>query len=269
MLKKIKSAFSLWNIVRGADTSSLVRLAALPVSLAVIGEQASFEQLCSRLGSAADAVRIHHGQPIEDREGQIILDAVKLIDLSSADFNRALSAIVIRHAERRIALAAKFPAFRVPVANMLSHERAVENARTAAISALPGVIPLTDWLLPAAAAGDIYVLTNNQILLLLEVATCYGRSPDAKARIKELLPVIGSAFGWRAVARELLGVVPGGVGGAGKAVVAYAGTYSIGRAASYYYSGGTAAVTKEKLRSIYRAALADGIVRAKEFLARK
>jgi len=238
MLKNIKGAFSLWNLVRGTATRELQRAAALPVSLLIIADESLYNELTDRLGGANHCTRIDRGATFpEGVEGQIIIDGDRLHITTDSDFDAALSKIAVRHADRRIALAAAVPAFRKPVVNLLSQERAYENAKFAAISALPGVIPLTDWLLPATAVGDLYVLTKNQILLLLEVAACYGKPPDIKARLQELLPVVGSAFGWRAVARELIGLVPGGVGVVVKAGVAYVGTYSVGKGASLYYSG--------------------------------
>ena len=87
-----------------------------------------------------------------------------------------------------------------------------DNAKLAVLSALPGVIPFTDVLLPATALGDMVLLTRNQVFLLLRIAAAYGQEVDLRARVRELLPVVGSAFGWRALARELLGLVPGGIG---------------------------------------------------------
>ncbi|MEO7720248.1 MAG: hypothetical protein ABIY70_28995, partial [Capsulimonas sp.] len=75
---------------------------------------------------------------------------------------------------------------------------------------------------------------------------------------RELLPVFGSAFGWRAVARELVGLVPGGVGVVVKGAIAYAGTYTVGKTASIYFSTGqklTAARMKQLYQDAYRSAL--------------
>jgi len=56
-------------------------------------------------------------------------------------------------------------------------------------------------------------------------------------RISELLPVIGSAFGWRAISRELVGFIPA-IGPGVKGSIAYAGTVATGEAARWYYQTG-------------------------------
>jgi uncharacterized protein (DUF697 family) len=256
--------------VRGTSSSEIRKQASLPVSLLIVGDQSQFELLVNRLGSPNNAVKIDPGMPVPDDEaGRVLLDSARMLAFGDKDFEEALGKIAIRHADRRIVLAATVPAFRNTVVNQLAHERAYENAKFAAISAIPGILPLTDWLLPATSAGDLFVLTKNQIMLLLEVAACYGRPPDASARIKELLPVVGSAFGWRAVARELIGLVPGGIGVAVKAAVAYAGTYSVGRAAAFYYAGGGRRMSETQLSTVYKTALADAFKKGVDLVARK
>jgi uncharacterized protein (DUF697 family) len=265
MWEKIKGAFDLWNVGRSISSAALRREAALPVNLFVIGDLASFDQLTGRLGSLNAPTRIDAIENVPKLEGTIILNAAHLANLSDKEFDSALAKIATRHAERRIALAAAVPAFRLIVASQLSHDRAFENSRYAALSALPGVIPLTDWLLPASSAADLWVLTKNQITLLLEVAACFGKPPDVRARVKELLPVVGNAFGWRAIARELIGLVPGGVGIVVKAAIAYAGTYSVGKAAAYYYAGNTVGANRQS----YRVVISEAIERARTLLVRK
>jgi uncharacterized protein (DUF697 family) len=268
MWKNIKSAFSVWDVLRNTSSSTLLRQSQMPVSLAIIASENTFERLLIRLGSPDRAIRLDSEQQIPEADGQILLDGEKLFAMNDSDFELSLARIALRHADRRIALAIAVPAFRRSVADQVSHEWALKNAKTAALSALPGVIPLTDWLSPVTSAGDLYILTKNQILLLLEVAACYGRPFDPKARIKELLPVVGGAFGWRAIARELIGLVPGGVGVAVKAGVAYAGTFTVGRAAAYYYSGGGQKMSDKQLGQVYRGAFTNALNRAKSLLTR-
>jgi uncharacterized protein (DUF697 family) len=241
----------------------------LPLSLVIIGDESQFDSLLTRLNTKLSALRIDSGAQMPDVDGQVVFDASRLLSISDPEFIEALGKIAIRHADRRILLAARVHSFRSPVTNQLSHEWAFKNAKTAAISALPGGIPLTDWLMPATSVGDLYILTKNQIILLLEIAACYGRPPRLRATLKELLPVVGGAFGWRAIARELIGLVPGGIGVAVKAAVAYAGTYSVGRAAAYYYAGDGKVMSKRRLETVYRRSLMDGFERARDFFSRK
>ena len=77
------------------------------------------------------------------------------------------------------------------------------------------------------------MLTLNQIRLLMRIADAYGFELD-RERIPEVLGVIGSGFGLRAVARSLLGVVPI-AGWAVKGGIAYGGTRALGEAARRYF----------------------------------
>ena len=85
--------------------------------------------------------------------------------------------------------------------------------------------------------------------------------------MRELLPVVGSAFGWRAAARELVGLVPGGIGLVVKGSIAYAGTYTIGKAAVIYYSTGQK-LTGPRLSQLYRDSLKESAARIRPLLKR-
>jgi uncharacterized protein (DUF697 family) len=80
---------------------------------------------------------------------------------------------------------------------------------------------------------DLPVLTLNQIRLVLRIADAYGFEVDSE-RLPEVLAVIGSAFGFRALARRTVGLVPI-VGWVLKGGVAYVGTRALGEAAVRYF----------------------------------
>ena len=117
------------------------------------------------------------------------------------------------------ALAARLPVLRRAVCDELIRSFAKKNAIIAAAVFIPGV--------------DMPVLTLNQARLVLRIALAYGQEID-KERAIELLGVVGFGFGLRAVARELLDLVPV-AGWALKGAVAYAGTKAIGEAAVRYF----------------------------------
>jgi uncharacterized protein (DUF697 family) len=116
-------------------------------------------------------------------------------------------------------LAARLPVLREAVCDELIASFAKKNAIVAAAVFVPGV--------------DLPVLTLNQIRLVVRLALAHGEEIDNKRAI-ELLGVVGAGFGWRAVARELLDVVPV-AGWAVKAAIAYTGTRAIGEAAVRYF----------------------------------
>jgi uncharacterized protein (DUF697 family) len=153
----------------------------------------------------------------------------------------------------RLALARHFPAFRDPVADRLIADVSRVNAEFSILSALPDSIPVLKPWFPAAAGADILMLTKNQALLILRLAAAYGLDIDLKRRAPELMPIIGGAFGWRTAARQLVGLVPGGVGAAVKGSIAFSGTWVTGKAAQHYFRHGERP-GREQVRRLYEEA---------------
>jgi uncharacterized protein (DUF697 family) len=116
-------------------------------------------------------------------------------------------------------LAARLPVLRRPVCEELIRRLSRQNA-------LVGVAVFV-------SGADLPVLTLNQIRLVLRIADAYGFEID-RDRLPEVLGVIGSGLGLRAVARRAIGAVPL-VGWAVKGAVAYAGTRALGEAAMRYF----------------------------------
>src|SRR5687768_1520562 len=84
----------------------------------------------------------------------------------------------------------------------------------------------------------------------MRLAAAHGRKPAYTKQVKEMLATVGGALGWRMVARELVGLVPAGIGAALKAGIAYSGTVAVGKAALYYYQTGKKA-TPEQIRESF------------------
>jgi uncharacterized protein (DUF697 family) len=122
--------------------------------------------------------------------------------------------------ENGTSLAARLPALRQAVCDNLIASFAKKNALIAAAIFVPGV--------------DLPVLTLNQIRLVLRIALAHGEQIDNR-RAVELVGVVGAGFGLRAVARELLDLVPV-AGWAVKGAVAYTGTKAVGEAAVRYFA---------------------------------
>lgn len=259
----VGSAVRIWNVVKGLSTADLARRIALPVSVTITGDPAVAQTLTARLmretpaapptdgGSVLRATRAVAGpNTMPARGDEIVFHAARII--TEEDLLAEIDRIAIKHRPLRIALAAAIPAFRPVVADQLSREYSLRNAKIAALSALPGIVPLTDWAMPITAVGDIFVLTRNQMALFLEIAACYGLPPDLQSRVREFAVVVGGAFFWRAAARQLVGMVPGGVGVAVKATIAYAGTYAVGKAGAAYISRGGHRIGPRELGTILR-----------------
>jgi len=276
----VGGALRFWNLFKTLSVQEITADAGRPFHLALIGTDDQAALLRTRLARESPIphdlgpegppdVRAFVGgyaTTADAPPGSLTLDA----DALTADEGAlagALTRLVAEHPDLRVALARNVPAFRPAAAASLIADACKENTRIALLSALPGVLPITAFLLPATALGDMVILTRNQGMLLLRIAAAYGKDVDLKARTRELLPVVGGAFGWRAAARELIGLVPGGVGLAVKGAVAYAGTYTVGKAAAVYYSTGKA-LPAPRLRQLYRDALADAGARLAPLLRR-
>lgn len=126
---------------------------------------------------------------------------------------------------------------RPTVAERLIREASRANGQFALVSSLPANLPFIGGLVGDMA--DMVVLTKNQALLVYKLAGLHGRDLEQRTALAlEIAPVVGGAFFWRSLARALLGLLPGVVGGLPKAVVAYAGTYAVGQIARSYYATG-------------------------------
>lgn len=121
--------------------------------------------------------------------------------------------------EHATSLAARLPVLRDAVVDRLIAQFSRQNGVIGVAVFVPG--------------ADMPILTLNQIRMLLRIADAYGFELD-RSRIPEVLGVIGAAFGWRAVARSLLGSVPV-AGWAFKGGVAFVGTRALGEAGRRYF----------------------------------
>jgi len=129
----------------------------------------------------------------------------------------ALSTVIAqRLGESAAPLAARMPVLRGAVGEQLVESFARKNGLVAAAVFIPGV--------------DYPILVRNQIRLVLRLEQAYGLDPDPRARLPEIAGTILAGLGFRAVAREVLDVVPV-AGWAVQGAVAYAGTRALGEAA--------------------------------------
>jgi hypothetical protein len=167
--------------------------------------------------------------------------------------------------ELSLALARQFPSFRKPVIDALIHTIAKENAMFTIATALPNVLP-TVLSLPWAItefASDTAFLTMNQIRMAFLIAAACGEDIGLDSQKAPVVSIIGSAFGWRALARELAGKIPLGEGLIPKGAIAYAGTFVVGKAIQRYHSGSS--LSHHEKETEYREALDHGRTVAQSF----
>jgi hypothetical protein len=158
-----------------------------------------------------------------------------------------------------LALARQYPAFRRPVVDRTIHTIARENALFAVATALPDVVPSLIELPWAFGefASDTAFLTGNQIRMAFLIAAACGRDAGFLNQKGAILSIAAGAFGWRALARELVGKIPLGGGLIPKGAIAYAGTYVVGKGLEHYYRGNPV-YTRAQRRVAYREALERG-----------
>lgn len=138
-------------------------------------------------------------------------------------------------------LATNFPGFRPLVSERLTWKVAKENTVFTVATALPNIVP-SILTLPWSAgefASDSAFLTLNQIRLSFLLAAAHGQEVGYDRQSLKIGSIIGAAVGWRALARQLVSKIPGGGGLFTKGLIAFAGTYAVGRALEHWYREGT------------------------------
>lgn len=155
-------------------------------------------------------------------------------------------------------LARNLAPFRKPVTSNIVHSVSKQNALFALATALPDIVPLLSLSWAAGEfASDTAVLTANQVRMAFLLAAASDRDIGYREQKAEIASLIGGAFGWRSLARELVGKIPLGGGLIPKAGIAYAGTWVVGKSIERYYRLGYG-LTRAERRAAYEQALARG-----------
>jgi uncharacterized protein (DUF697 family) len=165
---------------------------------------------------------------------------------------------------REVLLARRLPMLREPVSQKLIDDTCFINGAYSLATGLAEVNIVLDLPLNVT---DIVVLTKNQALMSYKIALAMGLPSDWRQTIPKLATVVGSAFLWRQVARQLIGLIPA-YGIVPKIAVSYAGTYAVGRAIYQWCANGEK-LKPEALKSLYNEALGRGREAARSLLARR
>ena len=175
------------------------------------------------------------------------------------DPRRTVRAILRKRPDMALPLARHFLPFREPASLQIVHRISRENAFFSLATALPDIMPSLlsiPWAV-GEFASDTAFITMNQIRMGFLLAAAADRDLGYREQKGEVASIIAGAFGWRALARELVGKIPMGGGLLPKAAVAYAGTYVEGISLERLYRLG-AGLTREERRSAYAEALDRG-----------
>jgi hypothetical protein len=189
----------------------------------------------------------HSGADINIYDEDVIAPAKGLI------FSPDRQHVLIEHALTKypdwgMPLARSFTPFRDPFIKKVIANTARENTLFSLATALPDVVPSLIELPWAVAefASDTAFLTMNQIRMSFQIAGASDREVGYMEQKSEIAAVIGSAFGWRALARQIVGKVPFGGGLIGKAAISYAGTKVMGLSLDKFYSIGYTYAREER-----------------------
>jgi uncharacterized protein (DUF697 family) len=156
------------------------------------------------------------GDDVDSVPHVLATDIVRVRAGEGFPVDRIARAIAGRLGEDAAPLAARVPVLRRAVADHLVARFSRRNGIVAAAVFIPGV--------------DMPLLTLNELRMLLRIEQAYGLDVDLRERVPEIVATFGAGFVLRALARELLDLVPT-AGWAVKGAVAYAGTRAMGEAA--------------------------------------
>jgi uncharacterized protein (DUF697 family) len=269
-----------WTRLKSISVKDVQKEACRPLCVAVVGEESKRQAVIQLLspanvnrrdvGSAAAMVTEYLSTAAEDgfpREGafDLIIDCGNGRSATSScgpvysidDFGgweHTIQRIVEDQHDLLLPLARCFPVFRPAATAEIIQQTAMTNAEFSLITGVVSAFPIFEVILPANALSDIVVLTKNQVMMVLRLAAANGLEINYKSRMKELVPILLNAFGWRSVAREIVGAVPA-VGFIFRAMISYAGTVAVGRAVQVYYQTGET-VTRSQAQRLYREAYA-------------
>ena len=171
---------------------------------------------------------------------------------------RMVTDILDSRPELSLALARTFLPFHKPVVDRIVFQVSKENAMFSIATALPDIAPgiSLPWAIPEALS-DTAVLSVNQVRMAFLLAAASNRSVGYSNQKTEIAGIIAGAFGWRALARELVGKIPLGGGIIPKAGIAFAATYAEGKSLERLYRVGYG-FTEGERKHAYQDALEQG-----------
>ncbi len=232
-------------------------------TLAVVGDTPEAERLAELLGAqrgtrgaevllTVTGARGGAGGVEVSFSGAAVEDAQEAIFLPDITEEAVLWKLASRLAgsldeEHLVSLGRGYPIFRRAVCWKIIHKNARQNG-------IIGTLPI-----PGA---DMPAITANQGRMVLSIAAAHGEEISLD-RARELLGVLAAGLGLRALARQILKLVPV-AGWAASGAIGYAGTLAMGQTAIRYFERGKKKPEPEELSEIRQWARKE----AKAFLTR-
>jgi uncharacterized protein (DUF697 family) len=224
-------------------------------TLAVTGDSPRAAEIAAQLGAqrgvkGAEVILAASGETLT-LSGKAVEEPGE-IPLTSTDERTPLEELVPRivralDEDYLVPLAKGYPLFRRAVCEELIRKNARQNA---VVGALP---------IPGA---DMPVMTANQARMVLNIAAAHDEELSLD-RARELLGVLAAGFGLRALARQVVKLIPLG-GWAAAAAIGYAGTVAMGRATMLYFERGKQQLEEGEISEIRQRAIEE----AKVFVSR-
>jgi uncharacterized protein (DUF697 family) len=272
MLKYIKQARAAFTML---DADEVTKRADRPVQIGLVadgsGAYAEMEEFLVPEGTPRPLWRSRMNQIHRANDPDVPSDVDIVIyepglscppqayTFHRGDTQHTITEILRDKPDFSLALARQFPVFRERVVEAIIHEVAKENTLFAIATALPNVVPNIielPWILGEFASDTVF-LTANQVRMAFQIAAASGRSIGVMQQKAELMSIVAGAFGWRAIARELVSHIPLGGGLIPKGAIAYAGTYAVGKALAFYHHD-LRRPSLEQRRELYRQGLNRG-----------
>lgn len=214
------------------------------------GRRAEAVQLLVRGGGSACDVEIYDSS---------ILRPAKAFSYDPEAPEDCVRRVLRAREDLMLPLARNLYPFRKPVAHKIIRNIAKENALFSLATAIPDIVPSLasiPWAI-GEFSSDTAFLTVNQIRMVFLLAAASDRNIGYREQRSEIASIVAGSFGWRALARELVGKIPFGGGLIPKAGIAYAATYAVGMSLERLYRLGYG-FTREERRAVYEEALDHG-----------
>jgi hypothetical protein len=265
VLGQIKGALSSLNskgIRENADRQVRICLIA-PSSQALGRMETFFAPAHFSMEKRAEAVRLLVRGPalgcdLEIYDSSLLRPSKGFaLDLEAPD--DCIRRILKKREDLMLPLARNLYPFRKPAAHKIIRAVAKENAMFSLATAIPDIVPSLASIPWAVGefSSDTAFLTMNQIRMAFQLAAVSDRPVGYREQKSEVASIMVGAFGWRALARELLGKVPFGGGLIPKAGIAYAATFAVGLSLERLYRTGYG-FSRDERRAVYEEALEHG-----------
>ena len=243
LIKEIRQAFNYLNpeeVRHDAERPLAVSLHA-PAPEALFAMEGFFCPPTVSQAKRAEVLEILHSRQTPDIEiydssiqcpsGGFIFDA--------AHPELCVRTILKRRPELELSLSRHLQPFREPVVKAIIQRISRENALFSLATALPDIVPIISlpWAL-GEFASDTAFLTTNQVRMAFMIAAASDHPVGYGEQKAELGSILAGAFGFRALARELVAKIPFGGGLLPKAGIAYAGTRVVGLSMDRLYKTG-------------------------------